>query len=116
MGVEIVFGTPKFLNANEIEVSLKNSGERRVMRAKRFCISTGSRPFTPPIEGLHETGFITNEEVFHLKKLPRRLIILGAGAIGMELGQSFARLGSKGHGRRNGEAHSHQRRRGSFPR
>jgi pyruvate/2-oxoglutarate dehydrogenase complex dihydrolipoamide dehydrogenase (E3) component len=51
MGVEIVFGTPKFLNANEIEVSLKNSGERRVMRAKRFCISTGSRPFTPPIEG-----------------------------------------------------------------
>lgn len=64
MGVEIVFGTPKFLNKNEIEVSLKNSGERRVLRAKRFCISTGSRPFTPPIEGLHEAGFITNEEVF----------------------------------------------------
>ena len=95
MGVEIVFGTPKFLNKNEIEVSLKNSGERRVMRAKRFCISTGSRPFTPPIEGLHEAGFITNEEVFHLKKMPRRLIVLGAGAIGMELGQSFARFGSK---------------------
>jgi pyruvate/2-oxoglutarate dehydrogenase complex dihydrolipoamide dehydrogenase (E3) component len=95
MGVEIVFGTPKFLNANEIEVSLKNSGERRVMRAKRFCISTGSRPFTPPIEGLHDAGFITNEEVFHLKKLPRRFIVLGAGAIGMELGQSFARLGSR---------------------
>ena len=95
MGVEVVFGSAKFLNPNEIEVSLKHSGEKRLMRAKRFCISTGSRPFTPPIEGLFDTGFITNEEVFHLKELPRRLIVLGAGAIGVELGQSFARLGSK---------------------
>ena len=95
MGVEVVFGTPKFINPNEIEVSLKSSGEKRVMRAKRFCISTGSRPFTPPIEGLHEAGFITNEEIFHLKELPKRLIVLGAGAIGMELGQAFSRFGSK---------------------
>ncbi|HXG83825.1 MAG TPA: FAD-dependent oxidoreductase [Pyrinomonadaceae bacterium] len=95
MGVEVVFGAPKFLNPNEIEVALKNSAEKRVMRAKRFCISTGSRPFTPPIEGLFETGFITNEEVFHLKELPERMIVLGASTIGMELGQAFARLGSK---------------------
>jgi pyruvate/2-oxoglutarate dehydrogenase complex dihydrolipoamide dehydrogenase (E3) component len=95
MGVEIVFGTPKFLNPNEIEILLKNSGERRVMRAKRFCVSTGSRPFTPPIEGLSDAGFVTNEEVFQLKKLPRRLIVLGAGAIGMELGQAFSRFGSR---------------------
>ncbi|HMS42181.1 MAG TPA: mercuric reductase [Pyrinomonadaceae bacterium] len=95
MGVEVVFGTPKFLNPNEIEVSLKNTDEKRVMKAKRFCISTGSRPFTPPIEGLHEAGFITNEEVFHLKNLPKRLIVLGAGAIGLELGQSFSRFGSE---------------------
>ena len=65
------------------------------MKSRRFCISTGSRPFTPPIEGLRETGFITNEEVFHLKQLPKRLIVLGAGAIGLELGQSFSRFGSK---------------------
>ncbi len=95
MGVEVIFGSPKFLNSKEIEVSMKNSGEKRVMKAKRFCISTGSRPFAPPIEGLHETGFITNEEVFHLKTLPKRLTVLGAGAIGMELGQSFSRLGSR---------------------
>lgn len=95
MGVEVIFGTPKFLNKNEIEVSLKNSNEKKVLKAKRFCISTGSRPFAPPIEGLHETGFITNEEVFHLKELPKRLIVLGAGAIGLELGQSFSRFGSK---------------------
>jgi pyruvate/2-oxoglutarate dehydrogenase complex dihydrolipoamide dehydrogenase (E3) component len=95
MGVEIVFGSPRFLNPNEIEVSLKDSPEKRVMRAKRFCISTGSRPFVPPIEGLKEVGFITNEEVFHLKELPERLVILGGGAIGAEIGQSFARFGSK---------------------
>ena len=95
MGVEVIFGSPKFLNLFEIEVLLKNSAEKRVMKAKRFCISTGSRPFTPPIAGLHETGFITNEEVFQLTTLPERLIILGAGAIGLELGQSFSRFGSK---------------------
>ena len=95
MGVEVVFGAPKFLSSFEIEVSLKNTNEKRLMKAKRFCISTGSRPFTPPIEGLFETGFITNEEVFHLKELPERLIVLGAGAIGMELGQAFARFGSR---------------------
>jgi pyruvate/2-oxoglutarate dehydrogenase complex dihydrolipoamide dehydrogenase (E3) component len=95
MGVEVIFGSPAFLNPNEITVSLKNSNETRILRAKRFCISTGSRPFAPPIEGLHEAGFITNEEVFHLKELPKRLIVLGAGAIGLELGQSFSRFGSK---------------------
>ena len=94
MGVEVVFGAPRFLNPHEIEVSLKNTGEKRVMKAKRFCISTGSRPFVPPIEGLHETGFITNEQVFNLRDLPKRLIILGGGSIGIELGQAFSRFGS----------------------
>ena len=65
------------------------------MKAKRFCISTGSSPFVPPIEGLKETKYITNEEIFHLKKLPERLIVLGGGAIGIEMGQAFQRLGSK---------------------
>lgn len=95
MGVEVVFGTPRFLNANEVQVELKENGEKRVMRAKRFCISTGSHPFVPEIEGLAETGFITNENVFHLTELPKRLVVLGGGAIGVEMGQSFARFGSK---------------------
>ena len=95
MGAEIVFGTPRFLNKHEIEVRLKDSDKTKILKAKRFCISTGSSPFVPPIEGLAETGFITNEEVFHLKDLPARLVVLGGGAIGVELGQSFARLGTK---------------------
>ncbi len=95
MGVEVVFGSPKFLNENEIEVALKDSDEKRTMKAKRFCISTGSSPFVPPIEGLKETKYITNEEVFYLKELPEKLIVLGGGAIGVEMGQAFQRLGSK---------------------
>ncbi|MFN2502541.1 MAG: FAD-dependent oxidoreductase, partial [Pyrinomonadaceae bacterium] len=94
MGLEVVFGSPTFKNPYEIEVSLSCSGEKRVMKSKRFCISTGSRPVIPPIEGLEQAGFITNEEVFRLTELPKRLIILGAGPIGIEIGQAFVRLGS----------------------
>ncbi len=94
MGVEVIFGNAQFISSNEMEIVLSNS-EKRILKAKRFCLATGSRPFTPPIEGLQETGFITNEEVFQLTELPKNLIVLGAGAIGLELGQSFARLGSK---------------------
>jgi dihydrolipoamide dehydrogenase len=95
MGVEVIFGAPRFLNSGEIEIRLKNTNETKKLKAKRFCLATGSRPFAPPIEGLKETGFITNEEVFRLKNLPEKLIVLGAGAIGLELGQAFQRFGSK---------------------
>ncbi|NNE65076.1 MAG: FAD-dependent oxidoreductase [Pyrinomonadaceae bacterium] len=95
MGAEVIFGSPRFLNGREIEVTLNDSGEKRVMRAKRFCISTGSSPFVPPIDGLAETGYITNEDIFELKDLPERFVVIGGGAIGIELGQSFARFGSK---------------------
>lgn len=93
-GVEVVFGSAQFISPNEMEIVLRN-GDKQILKSKRFCISTGSRPLIPPIEGLRETGFITNEEVFHLTELPESLVVLGAGAIGLELGQSFARLGSK---------------------
>lgn len=94
MGVEVIFGTPRFLNDRELAVDLKAGGSR-TLEARRFCVSTGSRAAVPPIEGLREAGFITNEEVFQLEDLPGRLTILGGGAIGVELGQSFARLGSR---------------------
>jgi dihydrolipoamide dehydrogenase len=95
MGVEVIFGEPRFINPYEIEVKLKNSGETKTLKAKRFCIATGSSPFVPPVECLQETDFITNEEVFNLKELPEKLAVLGGGAIGAELGQAFQRLGAK---------------------
>ena len=94
MGVEVIFGAPRFLNPHEIAVELK-TGDRRNMRARRFCISTGSRPSVPPIEGLAEAGFLTNENVFEMQTLPEKMVILGGGAIGVELGQSFARFGAR---------------------
>ncbi len=95
MGVQVIFGAPKFISQNAVEVALSAASQKSVLKAKRFCIATGSHPFVPEIEGLAETGFVTNEQVFNLTKLPSRLIVLGGGAIGIELGQSFARFGSK---------------------
>ena len=93
-GVEVIFAKPSFLSQDELELT-SHDGAKKTIRAKRFCISTGSRPAVPPIEGLKETGFITNEEVFRLKRLPKTLIVLGGGPTGLELGQSFARFGSE---------------------
>ena len=93
-GVEVIFATPRFLSPRELELT-DHDGAKRTITAKRFCISTGSRPAVPPIEGLQDAGFITNEEVFQLKRLPETLIVLGGGPIGLELGQSFARFGSE---------------------
>lgn len=95
MGVEVCFGEPRFTSSNEIEIKLKNSNQTGKIKARRFCIATGSRPFVPPIEGLEETGYLTNEEIFEIKDLPEELIVLGGGAIGAEMGQAFARFGSK---------------------
>ena len=93
-GADVIFAAPRFVAPNELELTGQD-GATRIITAKRFCISTGSRPAIPSIEGLKESGFITNEEVFHLKELPQSLIVLGAGPIGLELGQAFARFGSR---------------------
>ena len=65
------------------------------IRAKRFVIATGSRPATPPIEGLEGLSYLTNETIFDLDTLPAHLIVIGGGPIGCELTQAFKRLGSK---------------------
>jgi len=94
-GVEILFGTPRFVSPRELSVEPRDGGPRRQVRGRRFCLSTGSRPAAPPVEGLDEAGFVTNEEVFALAELPRSLVVIGGGPVGVELGQAFARLGSR---------------------
>jgi pyruvate/2-oxoglutarate dehydrogenase complex dihydrolipoamide dehydrogenase (E3) component len=69
--------------------------ETASIRARRFVIATGSRPVMPPIPGLDGVGALTNETIFDIEALPSKLIILGAGAIGIELGQAFRRLGAE---------------------
>jgi len=87
-GVEVIFGDGQFLDPRTFEVN------DRKLKARTFAIATGSRPSIPPIPGLKEAGFLTNEQVFSLENRPESLAIIGAGPIGCELGQAFSRLGS----------------------
>ena len=88
-GVEIVFGEAAFTGHDEITV-----GDRRIT-ARRFVIATGSDAAVPPIAGLADVPFLTNDGIFDLPDLPDHLLIIGGGAIGCELSQSFARLGAR---------------------
>ncbi|NOZ23629.1 MAG: mercuric reductase [Planctomycetes bacterium] len=89
-GVDVFFGDGRFAGAGGIEIEDKD----KVLRFKRAVIATGARAFVPPIEGLAEAGFLTNETVFTLTKRPGRLAVIGAGPLGCELAQAFQRLGS----------------------
>ncbi|MGN6087937.1 MAG: dihydrolipoyl dehydrogenase family protein [Actinomycetales bacterium] len=87
-GVTVVAGEARLRGAGVVEVG----GD--VLRAPRIVIATGGAPVLPPIPGLADSRYVTNETVFDLPELPRRLAVLGGGAIGCELSQAFARLGS----------------------
>ncbi|MGE5501517.1 MAG: dihydrolipoyl dehydrogenase family protein [Ignavibacteriales bacterium] len=89
LGVTVVREAAHFTNRRTVE-----SDSVRVT-ARKFVIATGSRPKVPPIPGLEEAGYLTNETIFDLKELPAQLTVIGGGPIGLELGQAFARLGSK---------------------
>jgi pyruvate/2-oxoglutarate dehydrogenase complex dihydrolipoamide dehydrogenase (E3) component len=87
-GVDVFLGSARFVAARASGVD----GPTRYGR--RFVIATGSRAALPPIPGLADARPLTNETLFDLKSRPARLAILGAGAIGCEMAQAFARLGS----------------------
>ena len=87
-GATVKFGEVSFKSATTLSLN----GE--TITSRNTLISTGSRPLIPTIEGLEETGYLTNEDVFHLMSLPSSLLIIGGGPIGVELGQAFRRLGT----------------------
>jgi pyruvate/2-oxoglutarate dehydrogenase complex dihydrolipoamide dehydrogenase (E3) component len=89
LGVDVFFGEGRFAAPDVVEV------EGTQLRFAKAAICTGARAAAPPIPGLAEAGYLTNETVFSLTKLPPRLAVIGAGPIGSELAQAFARLGSK---------------------
>ncbi len=89
LGVDVFIGDGRFVGANAVEVD----GKR--LEFDRAVIATGARAAQPAIAGLHEAGFYTNETIFTLTELPRRLAVIGAGPIGCELAQSFQRFGSE---------------------
>lgn len=89
LGVDVFFGEGTFAGPDVIEVN----GTR--LRFARAAVCSGARAAAPPIPGLAEAGYLTNETVFSLTELPPRLAVIGAGPIGCELAQAFARLGSR---------------------
>jgi pyruvate/2-oxoglutarate dehydrogenase complex dihydrolipoamide dehydrogenase (E3) component len=89
LGVKVVLGAAKFRDAKTLEC------KHGVFSARRFVIATGSRPAVPPIAGLETVPYFTNETIFENTVLPKHLIIIGGGAIGMELAQAHRRLGSQ---------------------
>ncbi len=89
LGVTVLFGSPSFTGRHELKVN-----ERRIS-FKYAIIATGSSPRTLGVRGLDETGFLTNLTIFSLERLPKHLVVIGGGPIGIEMAQAFARLGSK---------------------
>ena len=94
MGVDVIFGDGHFESADTFVVEDTENGETRTLKSKKFVISTGSRPAAPPIRGLESCDYLDSETVWELEAFPERLLVVGAGPIGVELGQAFQRLGA----------------------
>lgn len=89
LGVDVFLGEGRFTSSNSIQVG------DQTLKFKKAVIATGARAAAPPIPGLDQVDYLTNESVFSLTELPRRLGVIGAGPIGCELAQSFALFGSE---------------------
>jgi pyruvate/2-oxoglutarate dehydrogenase complex dihydrolipoamide dehydrogenase (E3) component len=92
VGIDVIHGRANFTDDHALEVASGHG--MTTLSARRFVIATGTRAAVPPIEGLADVPFLTNETVFELRRLPRRLAVIGGGATGLELAQAFRRLGS----------------------
>jgi pyruvate/2-oxoglutarate dehydrogenase complex dihydrolipoamide dehydrogenase (E3) component len=88
-GFELRRGTARFADADTLDV------DGQPLRAHRYLIAAGVSPALPPIDGLADVDYLTSTTALELTEMPRRLAVLGAGSVGLELGQAFARLGAQ---------------------
>jgi pyruvate/2-oxoglutarate dehydrogenase complex dihydrolipoamide dehydrogenase (E3) component len=89
LGVTVLREPGRFTGPSEVSV-----GETRI-RARRFVVATGSMAFVPPVPGLGDLPYLTNETIFDIDRLPAHLLVMGGGPIGCELAQAFRRLGAQ---------------------
>ncbi|MFD1662992.1 dihydrolipoyl dehydrogenase family protein [Streptomyces caeni] len=89
LGIEVIRGKARFTGPRALDA------DDRAVAFRHVLIATGSSPHLPGVPGLTEVGGLTSDTVWDLPELPRRLLVIGGGAVGCELGQAFARLGSK---------------------
>ena len=102
MGVDVIFGSGHFTSPQTFVVNgavgnragTVESGQTRTLTSKKFVISTGSRPAVPSIPGIETCDYFDSETLWELEELPKRLLVVGAGPLGVELGQAFHRLGA----------------------
>ncbi len=89
LGVQVIQEFGRFISETEVQ-----AGDT-IIKARRFVVATGSSPFVPPIPGIENVHYYTNETIFDLREKPDHLLIVGGGPIGMEMAQAHIRLGSK---------------------
>ncbi len=93
LGVDCMTGTAKITSPWTVEITTANG--KQTLTTKNIVIAAGARPFIPPIPGLAEAGPLHSDNLWGIRKLPKRLVVLGGGPIGCELTQCFARFGSE---------------------
>ena len=94
LGVDVVHGSAKIVSPWEVEIT-RDDGSKQRLTTRSIVIATGARPFVPLIPGIESVGYLTSDNVWELRELPQRLVVLGGGPIGCELTQAFARLGAR---------------------
>ena len=95
MGVNIIFGEGHFESPRTFVVQDMENDQTLTLRSKKFVVTTGSRPTAPHIPGMDSVDHLDSENVWELDELPERLLVVGAGPIGIELSQAFHRLGAE---------------------
>jgi dihydrolipoamide dehydrogenase len=93
LGVEVLAGEARITSPWSVEV--KTAEGTQTLTTRAIVIAAGARPFVPPIPGIEAVGYLTSDNVWQLRTLPKRLVVLGGGPIGSELTQAFARFGAK---------------------
>ena len=88
-GVDVYLGAATFIDEGRVQVGSE------VLIAKKYIVGTGASPIIPEIPGLDDVAYVTYEQLFENERLPEHLLILGAGPIGLEMGQAYRRLGAK---------------------
>lgn len=94
LGVDVFLGSGRFTSTNIVQVE-GNDGHLAALGFKRAVIATGAKPMVVPVPGLDQVPYLTNLSLFRLTELPESLLVVGAGPIGIEMAQAFARFGSR---------------------
>jgi pyruvate/2-oxoglutarate dehydrogenase complex dihydrolipoamide dehydrogenase (E3) component/uncharacterized membrane protein YdjX (TVP38/TMEM64 family) len=94
LGVDVVQGSAKIVSPWEVDITREDGSTQR-LSTRSIVIATGAKPFVPPIPGIEAVGYLTSDNIWDLRELPKRLVVLGGGPIGSELTQAFARFGAQ---------------------